>query len=199
MNSTTTLKPTTTTTISDSTTDLENSILTQLAAGDEKAMDYMFDNYYNALCNHALRMVKDDSAAEDVVQEVMLKIWKKRAQIKIESSLKAYLYRCVTNRSLNYLRDKRNHAEQIEDTYLDVSADVEEKIYYNETQEIIMEHVNKLSPRCRQVFIMNRLDQMKYKEIAAELEISVKTVEHHIAKGLMILRESLAGLRLAAA
>ena len=143
-------------------------------------------------------MVKDDSAAEDVVQEVMLKIWKKRAQIKIESSLKAYLYRCVTNRSLNYLRDKRNHAEQIEDTYLDVSADVEEKIYYSETQEIIMEHVNKLSPRCRQVFIMNRLDQMKYKEIAAELEISVKTVEHHIAKGLMILRESLAGLRLAA-
>ena len=81
---------------------------------------------------------------------------------------------------------------------MDVSAGVEEKIYYNETEQIIMNEVNKLSPRCRQIFIMNRLDQMKYKEIAAELEISVKTVEHHIAKGLHILRNSLAGLRLAA-
>ena len=125
-------------------------------------------------------------------------IWKKRAQIKIESSLKAYLYRSVTNRSLNYLRDKRNQVEEIEDKYMDVSADVEEKMYYNETEQIIMNEVNKLSPRCRQIFIMNRLDQMKYKEIAAELEISVKTVEHHIAKGLHILRDSLAGLRLAA-
>ncbi len=161
-------------------------------------MDFMFDNYYNALCNHALRMVNDDSASEDIVQEVMLTIWKKREQIKIESSLKAYLYRCVTNRSLNYLRDKRNQVEEIEDKYMDVSADIEEKIYFSETQEMIMEHVNKLSPRCRQVFIMNRLGQMKYKEIAAELEISVKTVEHHIAKGLHILRESLGGLRMAA-
>ena len=127
-----------------------------------------------------------------------MNIWKKRAQIKIESSLKAYLYRSVTNRSLNHLRDKRNRVEEIEDKYMDVSAGVEEKIYYNETEQIIMNEVNKLSPRCRQIFIMNRLDQMKYKEIAAELEISVKTVEHHIAKGLHILRESLAGLRLAA-
>ena len=153
---------------------------------------------YNSLCNHALRLVKDAFVAEDVVQEVMMTIWKKRAQIKIESSLKAYLYRSVTNRSLNYLRDKRNRVEEIEDRYMDISADVEEKIYYNETEQIIMNEVNKLSPRCRQIFIMNRLDQMKYKEIAAELEISVKTVEHHIAKGLHILRESLAGLRLAA-
>ena len=128
----------------------------------------------------------------------MLTIWKKRTQIKIESSLKAYLYTSVTNRSLNHLRDKRNQVEEIEDKYLDVSADVEQKMYYNETEQIIMNEVNKLSPRCRQIFIMNRIDQMKYKEIAAELEISVKTVEHHIAKGLHILRDSLAGLRLAA-
>jgi len=192
---TTTLQSTTT---PESTTTIENSIFAQLAAGNDKAMDFMFDNYYNALCNHALRMVNDDSACEDIVQEVMLTIWKKREQIKIESSLKAYLYRCVTNRSLNYLRDKRNQVEEIEDKYMDVSADIEEKIYFSETQEMIMEHVNKLSPRCRQVFIMNRLGQMKYKEIAAELEISVKTVEHHIAKGLHILRESLGGLRMAA-
>jgi RNA polymerase sigma-70 factor (ECF subfamily) len=195
---TTTTKSTTSTTTPDSTIAVEKSILTQLAAGNNKAMDYMFDNYYNALCNHANRVVKDDTAAEDIVQEVMLTIWKKREQITIVSSLKAYLYRCVTNRSLNYLRDKKNHVEEIEDKFTDVSADIEEKIYFNETHQIIMEQVNKLSPRCRQVFIMNRLEQMKYKEIAAELEISVKTVEHHIAKGLMILRDSLSGLRLAA-
>ena len=194
---TTTSKPTTPTITLTSTKEVENSIIARLTAGNHAAMDYLFDNYYNSLCNHALRLVKDATAAEDVVQEVMMTIWKKRTQIKIESSLKAYLYRSVTNRSLNHLRDKRNQVVEIEDKYLDVSADVEQKIYYNETEQIIMNEVNKLSPRCRQIFIMNRLDQMKYKEIAAELEISVKTVEHHIAKGLHILRDSLAGLRLA--
>ena len=195
---TTTLKLTTPTIASTSTKEIENNMIARLTAGDHDAMDYLFDNYYNSLCNHALRLVKDASVAEDVVQEVMMTIWKKRAQIKIESSLKAYLYRSVTNRSLNHLRDKRNQVVEIEDRYMDISADVEQKMYYNETEQIIMNEVNKLSPRCRQIFIMNRLDQMKYKEIAAELEISVKTVEHHIAKGLHILRDSLAGLRLAA-
>jgi len=195
---TTTLKPTAPTITSTSTKEVETDIIARLAASEHDAMEYLFDNYYNSLCNHALRFVKDASVAEDVVQEVMLTIWKKRAQIKIESSLKAYLFRSVTNRSLNHLRDRRNRVEEIEDKYMDVSADVEEEIYYNETEQIVMEHVNRLSPRCRQIFIMNRLDQMKYKEIAAELEISVKTVEHHIAKGLHILRDSLAGLRLAA-
>ena len=189
---TTTSKPTTTTLTLTSTKEVESNIITSLTAGNHAAMDYLFDNYYNSLCNHALRLVKDASIAEDVVQEVMMTIWKKRAQINIDSSLKAYLYRSVTNRSLNHLRDKRNQVVEIEDKYLDVSADVEQKIYYNETEQIIMNEVNKLSPRCRQIFIMNRLDQMKYKEIAAELEISVKTVEHHIAKGLHILRDSLA-------
>ena len=195
---TTTSKPTTTTLTLTSTKEVESNIIASLTAGNHDAMDYLFDNYYNSLCNHALRLVKDASIAEDVVQEVMMTIWKKRAQINIDSSLKAYLYRSVTNRSLNHLRDKRNQVVEIEDRYMDVSADVDQKMYYNETEQIIMNEVNKLSPRCRQIFIMNRIDQMKYKEIAAELEISVKTVEHHIAKGLHILRESLAGLRLAA-
>jgi len=172
---TTTLKPTAPTITSTSTKEVETDIIARLAASEHDAMEYLFDNYYNSLCNHALRFVKDASVAEDVVQEVMLTIWKKRAQIKIESSLKAYLFRSVTR------------VEEIEDKYMDVSADVEEEIYYNETEQIVMEHVNRLSPRCRQIFIMNRLDQMKYKEIAAEL-----------AKGLHILRDSLAGLRLAA-
>jgi len=195
---TTRSKPTTPTITSTSTKEVENNIIARLAAGNHVVMDYLFDNYYNTLCNHALRLVKDASVAEDVVQEVMMTIWRKRAQIKIESSLKAYLYRSVTNRSLNHLRDRRNRVEEIEDKYMDVSADIEERIYYNETEQIIMNEVDKLSPRCRQIFIMNRFDKMKYKEIAAELEISVKTVEHHIAKGLHILRDSLAGLRIAA-
>ncbi len=195
---TTSSKPTTQTILFTTTKEVENSVISRLAAGDHDSMNYLFDNYYNSLCNHALRFVKNASIAEDVVQEVMMTIWKKRAQINIESSLKAYLYRSVTNRSLNHLRDKRNQVEEIEDKYMDVSADIEEKIYYSETEQIIMNEVDKLSPRCRQIFIMNRLNQMRYKEIAAELEISVKTVEHHIAKGLHILRDSLAGLRIAA-
>ena len=191
-----------TTTLENPTTTLtekEGVILDQLSAGDHRAMDYMFDTYYNMLCNKALGYVKDTDKAEDVVQDVMLNIWKKRATIKIDSTLKGYLLRSVVNRSFNVIRAQKNHTVEFEDNIIDASGDIEEKIYYSETEQIVMNHVNKLSPRCRQIFIMNRLDQMKYREIAAELEISTKTVEHHIAKALHILRDSLSGLRMVSA
>ena len=173
----------------------EVSILTQLAAGDHRAMDYMFDNYYSLLCHQAVRYVKDADIAEDIVQDVMMTIWKKRAEIKIESSLKSYLLRCATNRSLNHLRDKRSHTEEIQDDVIDLSSNIEGQIYYKETEKKIMDQINTLSPRCRQIFIMNRFDKKKYKEVAAELEISIKTVEHHIAKALHFLRNNLTDLR----
>ena len=78
---------------------------------------------------------------------------------------------------------------------MDLSSNIEGQIYYKETEKKIMEQINALSPRCRQIFIMNRFDKKKYKEVAAELEISIKTVEHHIAKALHYLRNNLTDLR----
>ncbi len=173
----------------------EIEVLRQLALGHSTAMDYLFDTYYEMLCNRALSYVKDSVKAEDIVQDVLLNIWKKREQLNVQISLKAYLLRCVTNRSLNHLRDNKRYMVELEETIEDNSCGIEEGMYYNETESIIFKYIDRLSPRCRQVFIMNRIDQMKYKEIAAELDVSVKTVEHHIAKALAYLRKQLGGMR----
>jgi len=103
--------------------------------------------------------------------------------------------KCVTNRSLNYLRDRKTHTNELDEQIVDNSLSIEERIYYGETEQIILDHINTLSPRCRQIFIMNRIDQMRYKEISQELGISIKTVEHHIAKALHYMRDRLTGLR----
>lgn len=173
----------------------EIELLRQLALGHSTAMDYLFDTYYEMLCNRALNYVKDSVKAEDIVQDVLLNIWKKREQLNVQISLKAYLLRCVTNRSLNHLRDNKGYMVELKETIVDNSCGIEEVIYYNETESIIVKCIERLSPRCRQVFVMNRIDQMKYKEIAAELDVSVKTVEHHIAKALAYLRKQLGGMR----
>ena len=175
--------------------DREKEILTKLKAGQHEALDYLFDNYYNTMCNKALFYVKNTDRAEDIVQDVFLNIWKKRSEISINATLKGYLMKCVTNRSLNYLRDRKTHTNELDEQIVDNSLSIEERIYYGETEQIILDHINTLSPRCRQIFIMNRIDQMKYKEISQELGISIKTVEHHVAKGLHYMRERLTGLR----
>jgi len=181
--------------IASAISDTEEEILRKLKDGQHDALDYLFDNYYNTMCNKALFYVKNPDRAEDVVQDVFLNIWKKRSEISINSTLKGYLMKCVTNRSLNFLRDRKSYTNELDEQIMDDSVSIEEKIYYNETQEMILDHINALSPRCRQIFIMNRIDQMKYREISQELGISIKTVEHHVAKALRFMREKLSGLK----
>ena len=173
--------------------DEEKDILKELKAGQHEAMDYLFDRYYNMMCSKALHYVHDSEKAEDIVQDVFFNIWKKRAEMDIHFSIRAYLIRCVTNRALNYIRDKKRITFELDDQIKDHSTNIEEDIYYSETEKFILDQINTLSPRCRQIFKMNRIEQMKYKEIAVELNISIKTVEHHIAKGLHFVREKLIG------
>jgi RNA polymerase sigma-70 factor (ECF subfamily) len=173
----------------------EEEILRQLKLGQAKAIDYLFDQYYNLMCNKALSYVKNTNRAEDIVQDVFLNIWRKRSEINIHSTFKGYLLKCVTHRALNYIRDSKSHCAELDDQIMDNSLGIEDEMYYNDTEQIIMHYIDTLSPRCRQIFIMNRIDQMKYKEISNELGISIKTVEHHIAKALHFMRERLSDLK----
>ena len=175
--------------------ELEKEVLKQLALGHSEAMNYLFDNYYQMLCARAYNYIKEYDKAEDLVQDVLLNIWKKRTSLNIEVSLKAYLYRCVTNRALNYIRDNKSRYVELDAHFEDQSHSVEEAMYYNETEERVFYYINALSPKCKEVFLLSRMENMKYKEIAVALDISAKTVEHHIARALAFLRENLSDVR----
>jgi len=122
-------------------------------------------------------------------------LWEKRAGIELDRSPKSYLGSIVRNRCLNYLRDNKKFDKSIlEFEGLDSSHQYAERdhLVTQELKQRIEETTNELPPKCREVFLKNRIENKKYQDIADELNISVKTVEAQMSKALRIMREKLA-------
>jgi RNA polymerase sigma-70 factor, ECF subfamily len=139
--------------------------------------------------------VRNKEEAEEAVSEVFFQLWKNRNHLIIEHNVKAYLYVSVKNASLAIIRLRQPFFEDIDDVLtaanLTDHAHPEKIIEFHELRDHFQQAVDQLPARCRQVFVLNRFDSLKYKEISDLLGISEKTVEHQIAKALSILRESL--------
>lgn len=169
-------------------------VVEALRAGNENMFELLFRQYYNSLCNYANGIVKDVDEAEDMVQQVMITIWEKRNALQITTSLKSYLFRAVHNASLNSIRKQKTitlytesnlHSQEMSEVA--TSGNVMTK----ELNSQIGVAIEKLPQQCRMVFKLSRFENMKYAEIAAHLEISVKTVENHMGKALKLLRMEL--------
>ncbi len=160
---------------------------------DEHEFERIFRQHHSALCRYAFTIVKDADNAEEIVQNVFLKIWERKGTIEFSVSIKSYLYRAVHNASLNLI-DKKKKEVRMDDVTLkivhpNVSAD--ENVQRKELKVAIENGLNKLPSECRKVFEMSRFGEMKYREIADTLGISVKTVENQMGKALRIMREQL--------
>ncbi len=172
----------------------DRQIIAMLADDSRRAVELLFDRYYDELCRAAYRIVADAHIAEDLVQDTFLNLWKKSHRIKVEGSVRAYLRRAVVNRSLNYLRDRKPAFDRPAPlTGLDagLSAPPAQKLSAEELQVEIDRAVDALPERCRLVFILSRFEDMSYQEIAEALSISPKTVENQIVKALAQLRQTL--------
>ena len=157
--------------------------------------ELLFNTWYNKLCSYANGFLKDLDASEEIVQEVMFKVWMNRESLEITSSVQSYLFRSVRNGCLNLLkhvniREEYKSAKEREDSTIQRSH--EEEMMVTELEVKIREAIERLPMERRKVFIMSRYDGMTYKEIADKLGISVKTVENQMSKALKFLREELA-------
>ena len=172
----------------------DGELLRRIQAGDEGAYDAAFRLWYAPLVRVAAALLKDFDAAEEVAQDVMVELWRRRHVLDAGISLRAYLLRSVRNRALNHLR----HARVRRDTAQDVEALYDEPVgsdapvVAGELAEALRVALDELPPRCREVFQLSRVAGLKYAEIAAALGISQKTVEAQIGKALRILRTRLA-------
>lgn len=153
-------------------------------------IDTTFKYYYRPLCLYAIHYVRNMELAEDIVQDSFSALWEKlNEQEHPIENLKAYLYTMVRNRSLDYLKK-----EQLFDMSLS-PADLEETLTDEEAENrSLMEArmwtaIDALPERCWEVFLLNKRDGMKYKEIAELFGISVHTVDNHITKTLRLIRE----------
>jgi RNA polymerase sigma-70 factor (ECF subfamily) len=162
--------------------------------GDEAAFEQIFRQYHQQLCRYAFTILKDAEAAEEMVQDVFLKIWERKENLEITVSIKSYLYRAVHNSCLN-LSDKKKKEVRMDEAPLKIvhpSANPAENIQTRELEKAIAAGLNQLPAECRKVFEMSRFGEMKYREIADALGISVKTVENQMGKALRIMRAQLA-------
>ncbi len=157
---------------------------------DNEAFEKLFRAYFPPLMSFSRKILGDEDDAREVVQQVFINLWEKRDEIDLSTSLKSYLFTSVNNRSLNVIRDRKKFSsEEVPEVAggWDVSAQIESM----ELEEKIREVIASLPEKCREIFEMNRFEGLKYGEIAAQLDISVKTVENQISKALRILREQL--------
>lgn len=172
----------------------DRELLEKLRVGDEGAYDSVFRTWYPTLVRVAGALLHDMDAAEEVAQEVMLELWRRRHVMDAGLSLRAYLLRSVRNRSLNHLRHlkvRRDTESDVEALY-DAPLAADQPIVAKELAQAVKMALDELPPRCRQVFDLSRVHGLKYAEIAEALDISQKTVEAQMGKALRVLRERLA-------
>lgn len=172
----------------------EKQVLDKLFQGDTRAFEMIFKTYYSPLCRYAYSFLQDKEAAEEVVQSSLLVLWEKRQALAIETSLKSYLFRMVRNACLNAIKHERVKQQHVaHELYVSPAAQesVAQQVQAAELESRISIAMQSLPEQCRLVFQLSRFEELKYQEIADQLNISVKTVENHMGKALKLMREKL--------
>ncbi|MCX3265847.1 RNA polymerase sigma-70 factor [Pedobacter agri] len=167
-----------------------SDLITLIEKGQTSIFTRFYTSYFQKLLLASDKYLKDVYAAEELVQDVFLKIWENPYQLVEVKSLKSYLYRAVINASINHLNRQKN----IEQHHLKLASTLTDEYLteLDEENEIIVLlriEIEKLPAQCKKIFKLNRFENLKYKEIAQQLNISEKTVENHIGNALKILRE----------
>jgi len=175
--------------------ELENeSIGTLLAQRDEIAFEQVFKTHFKRLHAYAFTILRDEVEAEEMVQQVFFKLWERNETLSLSGSVSAYLYRAVHNESLNYIKHQKvrsNHQLHVAYSMKNEFEHPAKKVMAGELEKKIYSALNELPEQCRTIFQMSRFDELKYREIADKLGISVKTVENQMGKALKLLREKL--------
>lgn len=170
----------------------EQFILRELQKGNSRAFDFIFKEYYASLCRFAYSFVQDQDKAENMVQDVFIKLWEKRLTLDHVEHLLPYLMTMVRNQSIDLLRkEKKSTKIPLDHQNKEVVNTTEEQISKNEFEEKLLQSLMKLPDRCRIAFEMSRFENFSNKEIALKMEISVKGVEALIGRSLKLLRSDL--------
>ncbi|WP_232517428.1 RNA polymerase sigma factor [Aquimarina sp. AD10] len=138
-------------------------------------------------------MSRNKQQAEDIVQNVMLNVWKNKEKLNINTSVKNYLYKSCYNELIDsYKKNKKelSYIERIKKETLDFFVE-EDSNYIKNRIRLVNIEIEKLPPKCKEIFILNKIQGFKYREIAEQLDISIKTVETHMSKAMSRIKEGL--------
>lgn len=179
----------------------EGDLLLQIQNGDMNAFEELYFNMQPRLFAFSKKFIENNEIARDIVQEIFFEFWENRHTTTIKSSVNAYLFRTLHNKCLNYIRDLKVREKyssyvdiklkEAELFFFDQEQDSYKSIFFKEVQEIFNESMKNLPDSCREIFLLSRMKGLSNKEIADQLNISVRTVENQIYRALKVLKVNL--------
>lgn len=152
-----------------------------------------FKDHYSYLCRIAYRYIQDKEECEDIVQETFISIWQKNKDDLSEKDFVSYIVKAVKNNCISSIRKRKQDTLYLEDLVtspLPITSIIDDEESDNiPPEEVLIKLLSILPPKCKEVFLMCKLQKMKYREVAQELNLSEKTIENHIGKAIRMLRE----------
>jgi len=171
---------------------MEKELLLQVANGDEAAFGDLFRFWRDKLYFYIERITNSPEKAEDIVQDVFVKLWINRAALCEVGHFNAYLYRMAHNQAISGMRRMAQETiilSELRRNAIDAGVLVDEELLHKQMQEKIAEIVNKLPPQQRSVYCLSREQGLKQEEIARHLNITVSTVQNHMTQALRTIRK----------
>ena len=168
-------------------------LLSEFKKGNDQALTHIMDHYHKPLCFYAYSLSNDYDGAKDIVQNIIINLWEHRKALPDIKSLKSYLYKSVYNEFLNQLRTS-SRMMVFEKEYFEALKDFVDNQDGSKTRQriaLLDVEIEKLSPKCKETFLLCKREGLTYVEIADHLNISIKTVENHMVKAFSVLRKKM--------
>lgn len=179
----------------------DDNLFIAINQGDPATFQQLYAQYYTALCVYARRFTRSKEIAEEVVQEVFLKLWEHQGRLSISGSLKSYLYTAVRNQCLDHLKHLQvvhkfdeyySHLlKEAEDLYIFSQESGDAIMIANELEKSVSEAIDSLPEQCKKIFKLSRFDGLKNKDIADKLGVTINTVQRQMSIALEKLRVTL--------
>lgn len=182
-------------------TGIEKELIESIKTGNQKSFELVFKTYYPRLCTYAFDYTRQLETAEDLVKDFFLHFWNNRENLEIKTSLSGYLFRSVHNQCVNYLqREKKKKLEIFSDNLDLIELKLKQpltadypigNLLAKETENHILEIIEKLPDQCREIFKLSRFENLSHKKIAQKLHISENTVKVQIYRALKKIKEAI--------
>lgn len=172
----------------------DKELMQEIKADNMYAFDALYEKYCKRVYKFAYSILKTREEAENMVQEVFLNLWENRHKVEKDSSIKSYMFTITYNSAVSIIRKKARESEFIE--YLKSVQKIDEEpvdvaLEYTELANKLDEIINSLPQRQKEVYLLHKVEGMKYNEIAERLSISVNTIENHMSRALKTIREKI--------
>lgn len=162
-----------------------------LEISDLTTFNSLFQSNYKLLYNYILKLSNDSDVAKDIVQEAYIKLWEKRHTINPQLSIENYLFKICHNEFLLYLRKRKKEISLLDSLKYEIAYEIYETHHNEDSKRKLFRSIlEKLPDRTKEAFILNKYENLKYKEVAIKMGVSVKTVEKHISKALKFLKSN---------